>query len=278
MESFEDLGLKPDLVEALAAEGIEAPTAIQQDSIPVLRKGHSAAVRAGPGAGVLLAYGAPLLDRLPAEAGQPGGLVITPTRPAAIEAARFLGRLALATGHRVAALGGDWALPELADILFTTSDDLSSAVESGEVSVSGVSILVLDGAGMTLDGEGTKKVDEIVSLLRGEELQGIVLGDPLTKEARSFVERHFARSVFVPSDAAAGDGEESPVQRGALKVLTVEGRGTTQALVSAVSDVLDEGLRAWRDAGRDPRPFLRAGVTFESAQGREHANVSKEIL
>ena len=34
MDSFEELGLSPELVEALAAEGIERPTSIQESVIP----------------------------------------------------------------------------------------------------------------------------------------------------------------------------------------------------------------------------------------------------
>ena len=36
MDSFEDIGLPPELVEALAAEGIELPTPLQEAAIPVL--------------------------------------------------------------------------------------------------------------------------------------------------------------------------------------------------------------------------------------------------
>ncbi len=38
MESFDELGVTPDLVDALAAEGIEVPTDFQSAAIPRLRK------------------------------------------------------------------------------------------------------------------------------------------------------------------------------------------------------------------------------------------------
>ena len=97
MTSFEELGLRPELVETLAAEGIEIPTALQEDAIPVLRKGHSALLRGGPGAGVLVAWGAPLLDRLEPAPGGPVALVLTATVEAAVESARSLARISPVT-------------------------------------------------------------------------------------------------------------------------------------------------------------------------------------
>jgi ATP-dependent RNA helicase DeaD len=243
MESFEDLGLKPELIEALAAEGIEEPTAIQRDAIPVLRRGHSAALRAGPGAGVLVAYGAPLLDRLPEGEGRPSALVIVPTRETAGEVARALGRMGLSTGHRCAALGGDWALPGLADLLVSTPEDLRRAVRLGDVAVDGVQALVLDGAGALFEGSSEDRLEEILQLVDTDDLQGIVVSEPLTREVRRFIERRFSRSVYLPSEAAAGDVEASPVERGSLGVVTSEGRGDSGTLVTGVALALADDAR-----------------------------------
>ena len=53
MESFEDLGLSPELVAALASEGAEEPTPFQVAAIPVVRRGNNLLGKAGPGAGTL---------------------------------------------------------------------------------------------------------------------------------------------------------------------------------------------------------------------------------
>ena len=69
MESFEDLGLSPALVEALSAEGVERPTPLQHGAIPIIRRGNNVLAHAGPGAGTLIMYGSALLDRLEPGAG-----------------------------------------------------------------------------------------------------------------------------------------------------------------------------------------------------------------
>ena len=68
--SFESLGLAPFLLRALAEQGYETPTPIQQQAIPLLLRadGHCA-LQAQTGSGKTLAFLLPLLQRLTAEAG-----------------------------------------------------------------------------------------------------------------------------------------------------------------------------------------------------------------
>ena len=54
MDSFEDLGISPELVEALSAEGVETPTSLQRVAIPVLLKGNHVLAKGGPGAGTMV--------------------------------------------------------------------------------------------------------------------------------------------------------------------------------------------------------------------------------
>ena len=93
VDSFEDLGLSPELVEALAGEGAEHPTPLQHGAIPIIRRGNNVVVHAGPGAGTLFTYGAALLDRLEPGAGRPRALVVVPTAAAARRLAEALARL-----------------------------------------------------------------------------------------------------------------------------------------------------------------------------------------
>ncbi|NNK63813.1 MAG: DEAD/DEAH box helicase, partial [Gemmatimonadetes bacterium] len=90
-DTFEELQLAPEIVDALAAEGIERPTALQAAAVPVVQRGHNLVALAAPGAGVLVAVGAPVLSRLDAGEGGPVGLVVTATRERALSLAEALG-------------------------------------------------------------------------------------------------------------------------------------------------------------------------------------------
>jgi ATP-dependent RNA helicase DeaD len=222
MESFEELELSPELVEALAAEGIETPTSLQANAIPVLRRGGSVVLLAGPGAGSFATYSCALLDRIEAGGNHPRAVVISVSRERSRALALALARLALATGHRVGALGVPWAFPERADILFTTLDDLEKGVRSSEVKIDQAAVLVLDGASALLETES----DAVTRVLLGMERDGFqfaLVTDSITPPLRSFVEQHGKRAVFLPAEAASFGDEGAPVQRGVLRIRTVDG-------------------------------------------------------
>jgi ATP-dependent RNA helicase DeaD len=244
MASFEDLGLRPELVEGLAAEGIERPTILQQEAIPALRKGNSALVRGGPGAGVLVAWAAPLLDRLEPVAGGPVLLALVPSRAIALDTARALGRIAASAGHRVAALGGPYALPGHADVLVATPEELAAAIAATDVATGGVEAVVMAGAAALLEEAGQREFAEhILDALEAGELQRIVVSDPVTPAVRSFVDAHLSRAIFLPSDAGGTDeAEEAPVQRGTLRTRILEGEEGVE-LPRLVGDLMEEGHR-----------------------------------
>ena len=81
MVSFSDLGVSRELVEALAAQGIDKPFEVQTESIPDGMLGNDLCCRAPTGSGKTLAFGLPLIERTkPAEPGFPTSLILTPTR------------------------------------------------------------------------------------------------------------------------------------------------------------------------------------------------------
>ena len=66
--TFESLGLRPELLQAVMGLGFEAPTPIQAQAIPTLLTGRDIIGQAQTGTGKTAAYALPLLDRI-----QPGG-------------------------------------------------------------------------------------------------------------------------------------------------------------------------------------------------------------
>lgn len=211
MESFEELGISPELVEALSAEGIEAPTSLQRATIPVLLKGNHLLAQGGPGAGILVAYGVPLLERVDAEATTLQALVFTPTRNRSLDLARSLSRLAQATGHRIASLGAPWAVPQLASILFTTPGELLAALRTSQISVESVHTAVVEGfqALLPADLEALETVLEALP----KDGQRVLVSEPLTPAAEAFGKAHLRKAVHLPPKAAQ-DGEGAPPARG----------------------------------------------------------------
>ncbi|MXW08668.1 MAG: DEAD/DEAH box helicase [Gammaproteobacteria bacterium] len=239
MDTFAELGLPPELVDALAAEGIESPTPLQRDAIPLLRRGNNALVRAGPGSGTLVAYGAPLLERIQAEATVPRALVLTASAAAAGALATSLARLATATGHAVAALGSPWAAPEHSDILFATAPDLLAAVRNSRLRLEDFRALVVDGAATIQRSDGLEDLETLIGFVPATA-QRVVVSLPVTPEVAAFARAHAKKAGYVAGSGLPPGAKAGPV-RGVLHYRIC--RRSDADLVRAVSEVLEQGAR-----------------------------------
>lgn len=240
MSSFEDLGLGPEIVEALAARGVETPSSFQEDAVPVLRRGNNVIGRIGPGAGTLVAYGASLLDRLAPEEESPGAAILAPTRERAAALARSLAELGRATGHTVAALGGPWARPGRADILFATPAELLAAVEDSRIKLGSLDAFLVDGAASILELTGLGAVETLAEFVPAGA-QRAVFSLPFPDDLESFVEGHVKRGVHIPPRRAEETQQQGGIpSRGTLRYRVVEGDRFDAAL-RAVARMLDDG-------------------------------------
>lgn len=198
--SFEDLPLGPETVAALSAGGIEAPTPFQAAAIPVIARGNDLLGRAGPGSGTLVAYGAPLLDRLEGGSGAPVCVVFCTGSRQATLLARSFSRLCEASGSRVAALAPRWNLPERADFLFVPAERVS-ALYDGTVTVTHLKAVVLH------DGDGvlsSVQSDLLETFLGGlpDDCQRIFCGLPFGAGLRSLARGFTRHAVTIPPGGA----------------------------------------------------------------------------
>ncbi len=234
-DSFEDLRVRPEVLEMLAAEGIEHPTALQEAAIPVIGRGNNVVLRAGPGAGTMIAWAAPLLERVGQDGAGPGILVLTPTFDGAGRLAESLGRLAAATGHAVAALGSPWALPGRARVLVGTPGSVLAATRAGELSLAAVEAVVLDQADRIEALSSLEEVEQILSSVPREG-QRVVCALPLTASVEGFVERHARRAAVLPP------AEEAPVSRGALRYRIVS-EPKDEGILLTVAELIEGDAR-----------------------------------
>lgn len=241
MESFEELGLGAALVEALAAEGVERPTAFQHGAIPVIRRGNNLVGHVGPGSGALLAYGSAILDRLDPEGGPLRALVLTPTAEAAERSAEVVARLAAVTGHSVAALGSPWALPEHASILFGTPDDVLSAIRASRLKLDAVEALVLDEAA-AMEALGALPAVEAILEAMPAEAQRVVLALPLGASLERLVDGHVRKAVHLPPQPVEPGRESEAPRRGTLSYV-VRDEDRDDAILRVVSEALTDEIR-----------------------------------
>ncbi|MGE5408159.1 MAG: DEAD/DEAH box helicase [Syntrophothermus sp.] len=90
MTAFKDLGLSPDIQQALDELGFDEPTPIQEQAIPELLAGHDVIGQAQTGTGKTAAFGLPLLQYLDPDNDEVQAIVLTPTRELCIQVTQAL--------------------------------------------------------------------------------------------------------------------------------------------------------------------------------------------
>src|SRR5215510_1099026 len=139
--TFAELGLSPDIVDALNDAGISHPFPIQGLTIPDAVAGRDVCGKAKTGSGKTLAFGLPLLA-IAGEAApnHPHAVVLVPTRELALQVSEVLAPLGTAVGCRVVAVYGGAsmerqriALNRGADVLVATPGRLIDFIDNGEV-------------------------------------------------------------------------------------------------------------------------------------------------
>ncbi len=81
METFQDFGLKEELVQAVQALGFTTPSPIQQQAIPLLVQETTDIIAlAQTGTGKTAAFGLPLLHRIDTNESGVQALVLSPKR------------------------------------------------------------------------------------------------------------------------------------------------------------------------------------------------------
>ncbi len=88
--TFASLGLGPELLKTITDLGYEAPTPIQERTIPVLLAGRDVIGQAQTGTGKTAAFALPMLSRIDVNKSETQGLVMAPTRELAMQVAEAI--------------------------------------------------------------------------------------------------------------------------------------------------------------------------------------------
>ena len=177
--SFDQLGLRAELLRAIGDAGYTTPTPVQAQAIPVILQAKDVLAGAQTGTGKTAGFTVPLLQRLnttpvsPARTFRPvRALILTPTRELAAqveESVRTYGKY-LPT-NSACIFGGVNINPQIqtlrrgVDILIATPGRLLDHIEQRTLNLGQVEILVLDEADRMLDMGFIRDIRRIVALL-----------------------------------------------------------------------------------------------------------------
>jgi superfamily II DNA/RNA helicase len=190
LTTFTDLGVMPEIADALSDVGITSPFPIQEMTLSVALMGTDLIGQARTGTGETLAFAIPVVQRTVAPhdpdyselaaPGKPQALILTPTRELTIQVAKDIDTASAKRGTRnLVIYGGVPYEPQLealesgVDIVTGTPGRVLDLVNRGALDLSHVKSMVLDEADEMLDLGFLPDVESI--LARTPELRQTML-------------------------------------------------------------------------------------------------------
>jgi len=282
--SFETLGLKPELLRAVADKGYTIPTPIQLEAIPAVLAGRDVLAGAQTGTGKTAGFVLPILQKLGSRgARNPRALVLTPTRELAAQVEQSVKDYGKYVDLRSQAIfGGVSERPQIdkarhgCDILVATPGRLLDLCEQRAVSLAEVQIFVLDEADRMLDMGFIHDIKRVLKMLPAQR-QNLMFSATYSDDIRDLSSRFVKNPVSLqvtPRNATAEKVEQSAYRvpkehkRHLLAHLINEGNWH-QVLVFT---------RTKHGANRLTQQLERAGVNAMAIHGNKSQNARVKAL
>ncbi|MBN1969649.1 MAG: DEAD/DEAH box helicase [Candidatus Delongbacteria bacterium] len=207
--SFEKLGLKPEILNAVTAQGYSEATPIQMQAIPEILKGKDVLAGAQTGTGKTAAFALPILNILsdtPNSGRAPRALILTPTRELAAQIYDCIEHYSRYLTIKCAVIFGGVSLrPQIEqlktgiDILVATPGRLIDHVMKRTLNLSKVEIFVLDEADRMLDMGFIHDIRKIIPMLPAKR-QNLLFSATYTKEIKVLADKILTRPVSIEVD------------------------------------------------------------------------------
>ncbi|WP_068546075.1 DEAD/DEAH box helicase [Thalassotalea crassostreae] len=219
--SFDALGLSPAILSAVAEQGYDTPSPIQEQAIPAVLAGKDVMAAAQTGTGKTAGFTLPILERLSGgdkvKSNHIRTLVLTPTRELAAQVGESVSTYGKNLGLSSYIIYGGvkinpqmMALRKGIDILVATPGRLLDLYQQNAVKFSQVEVLVLDEADRMLDMGFIRDIKKILALLprkRQNLLFSATFSDEIRDLAKGLVNNPVEISV-TPRNATAATVEQ----------------------------------------------------------------------
>jgi ATP-dependent RNA helicase DeaD len=275
-DTFEQLGIAPELAGRAAAAGWVSPSGLQQAALPVIRRANNVILHASAGAGVTGAYALGVLDRLLAAddglEAPPRALILVPSADDASRTADAVATLAAGTSVRVAALAQGWpARP--ADLVVASPAAAVDGIRDSSLKIGGLVALVIDGADQMAD---TAQWDALETVLEATPTtaQRVLVAGRLDEAMDGLVERHVRKAMTIPPRTT--EVAEPPVEPTAtVRYVVAAEREKTAALTTLLAGVDAPDVSViCRNAGRADRlsaDLAARGIPVQTGGDKEGA-------
>ena len=218
LTTFRELGAIEEIADALEAEGIIEPFAIQNLALPIALSGQDVIGQARTGTGKTLAFGIALLQRITRTGDKPRGLVVVPTRELAVQVTDDLVAASGKLGTRLLTVYGGRAYePQIAalregvDVVVGTPGRLLDLAGQRHLDLSKVEILVLDEGDKMLDLGFLPDIERILELSH-DRTQTMLFSATMPGDIMALSRRYLNHPTHVRAAADSPDDHGTTVQ------------------------------------------------------------------
>ncbi len=299
MSTFADLGLAPDILEAIHDVGYEAPSPIQEQAIPPLLEGSDVIGQAQTGSGKTAAFGLPMLQYVDLAEHEVQGLVLTPTRELCIQVTQALRTYGKRKGVDVVAVfGGAPIRTQQAQlragghVVVGTVGRVKDLISRHSLMLHSCRYVVLDEADEMLDLGFLEDVERILSLTPSSR-QTALFSATMPPEIRRLADQYLYHPVTVKVKTATLTVdtveqfalEVKPREKADRLVEVLQSERPEQALVFVRTKIRCEQLfRTLRDRGMNVKALhgdmtqgARDGVMISFKDGRLPLLVATDV-
>ncbi|OJJ22979.1 DEAD/DEAH box helicase [marine bacterium AO1-C] len=197
MVTFEEIGLRPEILQAVHALGFEKPTPIQEQAIPfVLSENTDLLAFAQTGTGKTAAFSLPMLERIDAELPQIQALVLCPTRELCLQIAQDIDNFTKFLKIRTTAVYGGASIDKQIDklkrgahIVVGTPGRTLDLIKRKRLKLEQIQWLVLDEADEMLNMGFKQELDSILATTPKEK-QTLLFSATMPKELIRIAEQY----------------------------------------------------------------------------------------
>ena len=233
--SFKDLPVSAKTRKAIADQGWEVPTPIQEMALPVLLNGEDVVGLAQTGSGKTAAFAIPLIEGIAPKTRGVQALVLVPTRELAAQAAVEISNISRYKPVRPVVLCGGTSIgPQIkalknrsTAVVVGTPGRILDHLNRGTLKLGSVRYLVLDEADRMLDMGFAPDVGRILSHTPDGNRQTALFSATMPDTIRGMVKRHMRSPKWLTVESGAPTVET--VEQVYYKV---DGRDKTRALRS----------------------------------------------
>lgn len=174
---FEAFGLGKDIIDGLAIQGIEKPTAVQEQAIPAILDNKNVVIQSETGSGKTLAYLIPIYARKKSTQPVMQNIIIVPTHELAMQVHHQVQMLSKNSGIPVKSIVifGDVniksqveKLREKPQIIIGTTGRIIELIKMRKIAAHTINTVVIDEADRMLDKNNVERVKTILKAVMSE--------------------------------------------------------------------------------------------------------------